>query len=469
MNTNILQNLILFTDSYKISHVDQYPPNTKYVFSYIESRGSKVSQETLVFGLQRFIKEYLAKPITKADIDIAEKIITAHGFQFNRYNWEYILDKYNGFLPLEIRSVKEGTVVPLKNVLLTVVNTDPKCFWLTSYLETALLQNFWYPTTVASNTFQMKRTIYNALRKSSDNPDSEINFKLHCFGFRGASSLETAAIGNCAHLVNFFGTDTIAGISCAMTYYDADVCGFSIPASEHSTMTSWTESGELDAYTNMVNKFAKPGAVFACVIDSYDTFGAIDLWVNSGLLNKVAEKGATVVLRPDSGDPITMPIRVIKYLMEKVGYTINSKGYKVLPAHVRVIQGDGITVESIPKIIDELLTSGLSMSNLAFGMGAGTLQKVDRDTYKFAMKCSSITTASGEIDVYKNPKTDPGKASKRGRLTLVKDVNGNMVTKRVGDVNSTDVELLRTVYKNGPINTEFENFSQIRSRAALNI
>jgi len=463
--TNLKNNLILFTDSYKHAHYQQYPPNTQKVFSYIESRGSSITDRVMVFGLQYFIKNYLTKPVTKEDIEQAAMLLTAHGLEFNRTGWEYIVEKHNGILPVRIRTVREGSVIPTHNVLLTIENTDPECFWLTSFLETALLQNFWYGSTVASNSFLAKQYIYDALVKSSDNPDSEIDFKLHCFGFRGVSSLESASIGNCAHLVNFKGTDTLAGITCAMENYYADVCGFSISASEHSTMTSWGETDEADAYINMVNTYAKPGAMFACVIDSYDTFNAIDMWSkNPKLLSAVKSGGATVVLRPDSGDPLTMPIEVIKRLMEVEGYTINSKGYKVLPNHVRVIQGDGITINSIPLIIENLLKEGLSMSNLAFGMGAGTLQKVDRDSYKYAMKCSSITVNGVQSDVFKNPKTDASKVSKRGELTLVMDDAGYH-TIRIEDVAEHQNDEMVLAYENGIIELYFETFDVIRSRA----
>jgi nicotinamide phosphoribosyltransferase len=463
MNTK-LNNLILSTDSYKFSHWLQYPQNTTNVFSYIESRGCAYNDKVMMFGLQYFIKKFLSDPITKSDVDAAEKLVSGHGLPFNREGWDYIVSKHKGRLPIIIKAAREGTLIPTKNVMLTIENTDPKCAWLTSYLETILLENIWYPSTVASNTFMAKSVIYDALKKSSDDPDAEIDFKLHCFGYRGVSSQESAAIGNCAHLVNFKGTDTVAGLICAMEYYFTDVCGFSIPASEHSTITIWTEEGELQAYENMVNQYAKQGAMFACVIDSYDTFRAIDMWHSSGLLDRVKEAGATVVLRPDSGDATTIPIQVIQRLMDHVGYTINSKGYKVLPNHVRVIQGDGITIHSMKLIIKNMLDAGLSMSNLAFGMGAGTLQKVDRDSYKFAMKCSSAVVDGVQRDVYKNPVTDSSKQSKRGRLVLVKNDEG-VVTKREEEVLETDINMMVVAYNNGLVPEYWEEFDLIRYRA----
>lgn len=460
-----LKNLILFTDSYKIGgHWQQYPPKTTSVFSYIESRGCEFSDYIMAFGMQYFLKEYLSAPVTMADVDEADELMRAHGVPFNRSGWEYIVTKHKGMLPVRIKSLKEGSVVPTHSVMLTIENTDPECYWLTSYLETCLMEAVWYPSTVASNSFFLKKCIYDALKKSSDNPEAELPYKLHCFGFRGVSSRESAGIGNAAHLVSWSGTDTLAGLMTAIEYYDSDVCAYSIPASEHSTMTSWAKANERGAYQNMVTQYAAPGKTFACVIDSYDTFGAIDIWAD-GLFDQVKAKGATVVLRPDSGNPLTMPIDVINAIMSKVGYTVNSKGYKVLPDHIRVIQGDGITIKTIPVILENMIAAGLSMSNLALGMGAGTLQKVDRDTYKMAMKCSHIVANGESIDVFKDPITDPGKRSKKGRLTLVAEVDDGIVTKRVEEVKHSDVELLRVIYDNKPIETAYENFSKIRERA----
>jgi nicotinamide phosphoribosyltransferase len=190
-----------------------------------------------MFGLQAFIKEYLLEPITQADIDIADEILTAHGEPFNRAGWQYILDKRDGYLPVVIRSVPEGTVVPVKNVLATIENTDPNCFWLTTWLETALLRAVWYGTTVATQSYTIKQVILDYLERTGD--PTAIDFKLHDFGARGVSSLESAGIGGAAHLVNFMGTDTISGILFAREYYNAGIAGFSIPASEHSISTSF--------------------------------------------------------------------------------------------------------------------------------------------------------------------------------------------------------------------------------------
>lgn len=453
-------NLILATDSYKSSHYLQYPPGTEFVYSYIEPRGGKWDSG-LFFGLQAFIKEYLLKPITQENINEATEFFSAHGVPFNKEGWEYILNHHNGYFPILIKAVEEGTLVPVKNVVATVVNTDPKCFWLTSYIETAILRAIWYPTTVATNSFYCKLAIMKALDISSDSPAEQINFKLHDFGARGVSSSESAGLGGMAHLINFMGSDTIEGILFAKRYYSEPMAGFSIPASEHSTITSWGKQHETEAYRNMLKQFAKPGSIVAIVSDSYDLMNAVNFIWGETLKQEVIKSGATVVIRPDSGDPLTVPIEVVSALADKFGYTVNSKGFKVLPNYIRVIQGDGITEESLPTILKNLLDAGFSADNLNFGMGGGLLQQVNRDTMKWAMKCSAVRINNQWNDVYKEPKTDLGKASKRGRLALVKE---NDSYKTIPMEDSMNNDLLIPVYENGKLLVDYL-FSDIRNLA----
>ena len=354
--------IILNTDSYKASHFVQYPPGTKYVESYIESRGGEYDH-TLFYGLQAFVKEYLMKPITAADIDEAEEVFTSHGEPFNRAGWERILKNHNGTLPIEINAVKEGTIVPVHNVLVTVRNTDPELPWLTSYVETALLRAIWYPTTVATISHSIKKIIADALARTGG--IEGLSFKLHDFGARGVSSLESSAIGGSAHLVNFLGTDNVPALMFARKFYNEKMPGFSIPAAEHSTITSWGKSKEIQAYANMLKQFAKPGSIVAVVSDSYDLWNAItNIW-GSALKEEIIKSGATVVIRPDSGDPATVVLKSLRLLEEVFGCNTNIRGYKVLN-NVRVIQGDGINEDSIKKILATITSNGYSAENVAF-------------------------------------------------------------------------------------------------------
>ena len=456
----LAKNIILNTDSYKCSQFRQYPPGTEYVYSYIESRGGAWDR-TVFFGLQAFLREYMTTPITQADIDVAERIIAAHGEPFNREGWEYIVREHGGRLPVEIKALPEGTVIETRNVLVSIVNTDPKCYWLTSYLETALLRAVWYPTTVATNSYHSKQIILRGLEETGD--PALIDFKLHDFGARGVSSEESAALGGAAHLVNFRGTDTISGVLAAMEYYDADVCGFSIPAMEHSTVTSWGRENEAQAYRNMLEVYGKSGALLAAVSDSYDIFNACETIWGGELLEAVRASGATVVIRPDSGNPAEVVTRCARILDTRFGHTVNSKGYRVLN-NVRIIQGDGIDAVSIRGILLSLQMAGYSADNVAFGQGGALLQQINRDTLKFAMKCSAAQINGVWVDVYKDPITDSGKRSKRGRLQLVREPGGDYQTVTWSD-SQTGRDLLQVVFRDGALLNQ-TRFDQVRARAA---
>lgn len=458
-------NLLLNTDSYKTSMHLQYAPNTQIVYSYIESRGGKY-KDLVFFGLQAFIKEYLTGPITKEDVDEAEAIWTAHGEPFNREGWDYIVNELGGRLPVRIKAAPEGTVIENRNVLVTIENTDPKCFWLTTYLETALLRAIWYPTTVATNSREIKKVIARYLNETEGNI-AALGFKLHDFGARGVSSNESAMLGGMAHLVNFMGSDTIAGVVGARRYYNEAMAGFSIPAAEHSTITSWGRDREADAYRNMLKQFGREGSLLAVVSDSYDIFNAVENLWGGELRQEVIDSGATVVVRPDSGDPFSIVTEIITMLDEKFGSTINDKGYKVLN-NVRIIQGDGIDIDTITDILGGLKVMGYSADNVAFGMGGALLQAPQRDDQKFAMKASAALVNGEWIDVYKDPITDQGKTSKKGRLGLIYNCGiGSCSYKTVPEkIADEKGNLLRTVYENGELLVE-DTFQDIRQRAEL--
>ena len=452
-------NLILDVDSYKASHWLQYPPRTTGLYAYLESRGGVYSQ-TLFFGLQYILKQYLVQPVEPWMVDEADQFFTAHGVPFNAAGWRYIAEDLQGKLPIRIRAVAEGTVIPTRNVLMTIESTDPQVFWLTSWLETLLLR-VWYPTTVATQSWHLKQLINSSLQKTADDPASEIGFKLHDFGARGVSSCESSGIGGMAHLVNFCGSDTVQGVRYANHYYSHPMAAYSIPAAEHSTITAWQRQGEEQAYQNMLDQFAKPGNILAVVSDSYDLWNAIDQLWGDRLRQAVIDSGATVVIRPDSGNPVQVVARVLQRLDHHFGSTLNRKGYKVLN-HVRVIQGDGVNEASIAEILKTAEDLGFSATNLAFGMGGALLQRVDRDTQQFAIKCSEATIDGQAIPIFKDPITDSGKRSKSGRLALIQTVQGYETVQETSETQS--LNQLKIVYENG-ILTRKQTLNEIRNRS----
>jgi nicotinamide phosphoribosyltransferase len=218
----------------------------------------------------------------------------------------------------------------------------------------------------------------------------------------------------------------------------------------------------------MVKQFGVPGALLAVVSDSYDIYEACRMW-GTELKQQVIDSGATVVIRPDSGDPVEVLPKMMRILGEGFGYTTNSKGYKVLN-NVRLLWGDGINQLSVRSILGVVVDlNGWSADNLAFGMGGALLQQLDRDTQKFAMKCSSAQVNGEWVDVFKDPITDSGKVSKKGRVTLWKS-GGEFVTsvdepkgwydKAIGPWT----EVLEEVYRDGKLVKEID-FATVRANS----
>jgi nicotinamide phosphoribosyltransferase len=453
-------NILLMTDSYKVSHWKQYPPKTTKVFSFLESRGG-LYPTTTFFGLAYIIKKYLTGAVvTQEKIDEAGAFFKAHfGSEelFNREGWEYIARWHQGQLPVVIRAVPEGTTVPTGNVLMTIENTDPNVPWLVNYLETLLVQ-VWYPTTVCTQSRAMKRSIMAAMHATGADM-AGLPFKLHDFGYRGSTSVESAGIGGCAHLVNFMGTDTMAALQVAYEFYGAEMAGFSIPAAEHSTITSWGEEGEQAAYENMLTQY--PTGLVAVVSDSYNIYNAVSNIWGGTLRDKVALRDGVVIIRPDSGDPPTVISILLGILGDKFGYSLTAKGFKVLNPKVRLIQGDGIDPVMLQDVLGRMMSEKWSIDNIAFGSGGGLLQKVNRDTCRFAMKCSAVEVKGEWRDVMKSPIGDEGKRSKPGRLILCDDGTCDYTTAVEGEGRN----LLDRVFENG-ITYNMPNLATIRGRAA---
>jgi nicotinamide phosphoribosyltransferase len=455
--------IILKTDSYKYSHFKQTVPGLTSTHCYLSARGGSLPA-TVFFGVQEVLHKHLMRPVSVQDVKEASHFCKLHGVPFNEDGWMYISQDLNGKLPVRIRSVPEGTLVPIHNVLMTIESTDPKVSWVPGHLETILMQ-LWYPTTVASRSYYTRKLIMESLQKTSDSSEQEIEFKHHSFGFRASTSYESAGIGACAELLFSKGTDTVPGILDSMDYYHSEVNGFSISASEHSTITSWGKEYEADAYRNMIKQFGQPGSIFACVSDSYDIYYALEHLWGGELRQEVIDSGATVVIRLDSGIPEDVVSKSLHILEDKFGTTTNSKGYKVLNHNVRVIQGDGININSIKIILDRINSEGFSTTNLALGQGGGSLQKVDRDTFEMAIKQSSEVVNGEERDVFKSPTESKMKVSLKGRLDLIANQIGELRTIRLlnGELHN-EFSVMRTVYQNGEILVN-ETFDTIRARA----
>lgn len=458
-------NLILATDSYKLTHWNQYPTNTEAVYSYFESRGGAQYPSTVFFGLQSILFGLAGDAVTEDDVLDAQALAEAHfgsADMFNYDGWMHIVNRHAGQLPLRIKAVPEGTVVPTGNVLMTVENTDPACYWLTNAVE-SLLTHVWAPSTVATRSYHVKQMIARYLENTADSLDS-LPFMLHDFGYRGVTSHESAGICGAGHLINFLGTDTLPAMEVAAMDYSASYEGlaYSVPATEHSIMTSLGRDGESVIVGDLLNAY--PSGILSVVADSYDIYGFVQNIVCDHYKDEILGRDGVFVVRPDSITPThTKPEQLVVWILaelwEAFGGVKNSKGFKVLDPHVRVLWGDGIDEDGIDWILFAAMEAGFSAENLVFGMGGGLLQKLNRDTQRFAFKSSAQKRAGVWHDVYKQPK-DISKASKAGRLRLTK-VDGEYVT--VSNSQAGE-DLLQTVFEDGRM-LNVSTFQQVRERA----
>uniref|UniRef100_A0A915EHV3 Nicotinamide phosphoribosyltransferase n=1 Tax=Ditylenchus dipsaci TaxID=166011 RepID=A0A915EHV3_9BILA len=434
-----------------VTHHVQYPKGTTHVYSYFESRGGKFD-ETCFFGLQYIIKRWLLGPVVNAQMVRQAKYFYKVHFGgmdvFNEQGWMHIVERHNGYLPVRIKAVPEGSVVGVRNVLFTVENTDPTVPWLTTWLETLLLQH------------QLKSPETDNCRKPAGDfwvtRWSAIQIArlwlswMHIRRENRLLEFQSAAIGGAAHLVNFVGTDTIPGLQLCRKYYHSPMSGFSIPAAEHSTITSWQKSGESAAYLNMLEQF--PVGLVSVVSDSYDIYNAVScIWGDElkAYVMERADKGC-LVIRPDSGDPTEVVLKVLNLLADKFPTTTNSNGYKVLPSYLRVMQGDGICLESLKEIIDGLKKEGWSVENVVFGTGGALLQKIDRDTQRCAYKfLGSPSTMSSTMSLNIHNGYNSYVTIQEGR----------------GDENKDE---LVCVYENGRLLVDY-SLDEIRQRAEISL
>jgi len=452
-------NIITLTDSYKFNHWNQYPNDTEYVYSYFEARTGAKYNKTVFFGLQYYLKEYLeGQVVTREKIENAAKLSRAHfgsDNMFNRAMWEHILNNHNGRLPITIKAVPEGTPIPINNALMTVVNTDKMCAPLTNHLET-LLSQIWAASTTATLSYEVYKLL-EYYRNETGSMDF-IRFGLHDFGFRGVSSVESAGVEGAGHLINFLGTDTVKSMEVAMEYYNAslDNLAYSVPATEHSVMTSQGINGEEALFLDLLNKY--PNGILSIVIDSYDYKRFINEFARK-YKNEILARNGKVVFRPDSGDPNTVSLDVLNGLNDIFGSTKNSKGYLELHPKVGMLWGDGLDYDGIRSILFTMRNNGYSTNNIVFGMGGGLLQKINRDVQRFAFKSSAQCRNGVWHDIFKQP-LDSSKKSKKGILALVKDENGNYNTVKTLDINDPN-NIMQTVFHNGIITKEY-SFADVR-------
>jgi Nicotinic acid phosphoribosyltransferase len=454
-------NLILNTDSYKFGHFLQYPSEVRGISGYVTTRGTSFWPEVVFFGLQMFLKEYLSRPISRAEIDEAEEIAGLHGQPFNRAGWEHILNTHGGYMPLRIEALPEGMLVRRDTPVMQVANTDPELPWLTGHFETALLRAIWYPSTIATHSRRLKETLRPFYEKSSDDPEHALDHAVADYGARAATSLEQSALGGIAHLLSFRRTDTLAAVLAGRKYYGADMAGISVPASEHTTMLAWGRERESDAFRNMIDRFS-PYDAYSVVSDSFDLSNAVaEIWGKT-LRDRVISSGAALIVRPDSGDPIDTPVQVVAQLAYAFGTHLNTKGYKVIDHNVRVLQADAVSTQDMTMVLGRLEGMGFAAENISFGMGSSLIQKVSRDSLSFTMRCSAYQDDTGVWhDMSRRSMPLRESTAKAGRRAVIRE-DGDVFDIPLEELGRRQ-NLLQPVWENGKLLSEW-SLAEIKAR-----
>lgn len=449
-------------------------PDAELMVAYGEFRApfNKDPEDSrfVFYGIRYIIENFVAIRWTARDVEMAEAFYSSHNagnssYPFPKDLFMKFVNENNGYFPVRIEALPEGTVANV-HVPVYQIFAAHEYARLVTFLETILTQ-IWYPSTVATLSRRTKDLVEHSFKETVDDEAQWlVNSRLHDFGFRGCTCVEQSIIGGCAHLLNFDGSDTMSAAYYAQFYLNnGKPVASSIPATEHSVMTSW--SSERAAIENMIEKFGGEGKVFACVMDSYDYTNALNK-VLPAVAAKHQAKGGLMVLRPDSGDPVECIVDAMKAGEKSFGAKLNGKGFKVLNG-VSAIQGDGINYNTVKAILEAVKREGYSAQNVAFGMGGGLLQRVNRDTMSFATKLAFVKLKDGsEREIMKRPKTDGGKISLPGILKVERDADGQLVVRPRTPEEKHDpaTNVLKVVYDCGPVDNAWESFDAIRERVS---
>ena len=533
-------NPILAIDSYKLAHITMYPENITGTYLNLTPRSIrhfkklipaqfKYDNKIVAVGMQMaiqdivdtFTDEFFSKPLEQTLEIYTDTIRPFIGFDEDSETKivAEITKLHNlGYLPLEIKALPEGSLVPVQTPVMTIKFSENGFAWLQGYLETYISQNTWKTITIATVARLYRKILEFWAEKTCDNND-HITWQGHCFADRGMSGTEDATKMGIAHATQFEGSDSVHAAYAAKHIYGfkSPLFAASVPATEHQIMQlGINESSERDTILRLIKQY--PTGVMSVVCDTEDYWNTLTNILPS-LKEEILARTpnslglAKFVVRPDSGDPVdvicgvrinqkfsnctleealdntfmgssyiqwednyykvnykdTMLTQIsenevkgsIEVLWDTFGGTINSKGYKVLNPRVGLIYGDSITPERAYEICKRLEAKGFASSNVVLGIGSYAYNYHTRDTFGMAIKCTAAWDDKGNlIETQKVVKTDSGKKSAKGLL----HVSSDFVTT---DSVTTEVEatgMLQTIYKDNKKTFETD-FEAIRARA----
>lgn len=481
---------LLLKDGYKVGHKFQYPENTTLVYSNLTPRKSRneTMNEIVFFGLQYFIKEYLIRQFEEQFFNQPkEAVVAQYKRRMDNYlgkdtiTYKHVEALHDlGYLPLEIKALAEGCLVPMRVPVFTVKNTIPDFYWLTNMLETLLSAIIWKPCTSATTAYHYQKAFKKFADETVGNDDSFIPWQGHDFSFRGMSGIEDAVLSGAGHLLSFAGTDTIPAIDFLEEYYNAnceqELIGGSVPATEHSVMCMGTQGEEIRTFERLINEIYPQGIV-SIVSDTWDFWKVITEFLPI-LKEQILNRAGKVVIRPDSGDPVKIIVGdedalpdspeykgAIVCLWEIFGGTVTEQGYKLLDSHIGLIYGDSITLERQTAILEGLKKKGFASYNVVLGIGSYTYEYVTRDTFGFAMKATYGEVNGIGRDIFKDPKTDDGtKKSAKGLMQIYRNEHtGKLELKNQCSWEEEQQGELKTVFKNGELLVDW-HLRDIRER-----
>ena len=499
-------NPLLLTDGYKTSHNKQYPEGTTLVYSNFTPRSNKYApkgcNEVVVFGTQMvmmqlhemFQKDFFSKPKDEVCGEMKQELSMYLGSDYDVSHFEALHDL--GYLPINVKSLTEGTKVPIKVPVLTIYNTHPDFYWITNYLETILSNLLWKPMTSATISHQYRKVLTKWQEKTDKEKSWFIDWQGHDFSMRGMDSVEAVVSSGLGHLTSFMGTDSLPTIWGARKYYGANgsFCG-SVPATEHSVMCAGGKEDEVETFRRLLETY--PTGILSVVSDTWDLWKVCTEHVVT-LKEEILARDGKLVIRPDSGDPVDILCGsvnpayrtgiagknrtnwspeergVIELLWEIFGGTINEQGYKVLDPHIGAIYGDSITLDRQIQIYERLEAKGFAATNIVLGVGSFTYQMNTRDTLGFAAKGAWFEVkelVSGDenseayykktgYDIYKDPITDDGtKKSLKGLICVTED--HEVLTQCTWEQEAQGI--LQTIYEEGRFDNQ-TSLTKVRNK-----
>lgn len=443
-------NPLLLTDGYKTGHHLQYPKNTTLVYSNFTPRSNRYAptgcDHVVSFGQQMVMKqiheafqnEFFSKSKQEVCGEMKRELSIYLGTDYDVSHFEALHDL--GYLPIRVKAIKEGTLVPMKVPVLTIYNTHPDFYWITNYLETIISNLLWKPMTSATIAHEYRKVLTKWQQKTDAEKDWFIDWQGHDFSMRGMDSVDAVISSGLGHLTSFSGTDSLPTLYGARKYYNEDgFIGGSVNATEHSVMCAGGADDEVGTFRRLLETY--PTGILSVVSDTWDLWKVCREHVVT-LKEQILARDGKLVIRPDSGNPVDILCGnsrevdyyndvtgsehceskgVIELLWNVFGGTINEQGYKVLDSHIGAIYGDSITIDRADEICRRLEAKGFASTNVVLGIGSFTYQYNTRDTFGFAMKATYIEANGEGRAIFKDPITDDGTKKSATGLLMVSD------------------------------------------------